>query len=109
MVVDALNRQQRTHSPAQIGRPLADYGQYHTALTEYLLFSSHAINVGNALKYAPDRSLFEGSGCFSSMSLKRAEWIIFFLNRMLFEWLRDRWKDQSSSEIVSQKDFKMMN
>jgi len=33
----------------------------------------------------------------------------FFLNRMLFERLRDRWKEQTHSEIVSLKEFKMIN
>jgi hypothetical protein len=28
---------------------------------------------------------------------------------MLFEWLRDRWKEQAHSEIVSLKEYKMMN
>jgi hypothetical protein len=28
---------------------------------------------------------------------------------MLFEWLRDRWKEQVYSEIMSLKEFKMMN
>jgi hypothetical protein len=32
-----------------------------------------------------------------------------FLNRMLFEWLGDRWKEQAHSEILSLKEFKMMN
>jgi hypothetical protein len=51
----------------------------------------------------------EPLGSFSSKSLIEAEWIIFFLNRMLFEWLRDRWKEQVHSEIASLKEFKMMN
>ncbi len=33
---------------------------------------------------------------------------MFFLNRMLFERLRDRRKEQAHSEIVSLKKFKMM-
>jgi hypothetical protein len=53
--------------------------------------------------------IFKSSGSFSSKSLQRAEWIIFFLNRMLFERLRDRWKEQAHFEIVSFKKFKMMN
>jgi hypothetical protein len=28
-----------------------------------------------------------------------------FLNRMLFEWLRDPWKEQGHVEIVSLKKF----
>ncbi len=28
---------------------------------------------------------------------------------MLFEWLRDRWKEQVDFEIVSLQEFKMMN
>jgi hypothetical protein len=32
-----------------------------------------------------------------------------FLNRMLFEWLRDRRKEQALSEIVSLKKFKIMS
>jgi hypothetical protein len=28
---------------------------------------------------------------------------------MLFEWLRDRWKEQAHLQIVSLKEFKMMN
>jgi hypothetical protein len=31
-----------------------------------------------------------------------------FLNLMLFEWLRDRWKEQAHSEIVSFKESQMM-
>jgi hypothetical protein len=33
----------------------------------------------------------------------------FFLNRMLFERLRDRWKEQAQFEIISLKESKMMN
>jgi hypothetical protein len=32
-----------------------------------------------------------------------------FLNRMLFEWLRDRWKEQAHTETASLKEFKIMN
>jgi hypothetical protein len=32
-----------------------------------------------------------------------------FLNRMLFEWLRDRWKEQANAEIVSLKEFRIMH
>ena len=53
--------------------------------------------------------IIEPSESLSSKSLIKAEWIIFFLNRMLFERLRDRWKEQAHSEIVSLKEFKMMN
>ena len=47
----------------------------------------------------------EGSGSFSPKSLNMAEWMIFFLNRMLFEWLRDLWKEQAHSDIVYLKEF----
>jgi hypothetical protein len=33
----------------------------------------------------------------------------FLLNRMLFERLRDRWKEQVYPEIVSLKELTMMN
>jgi hypothetical protein len=36
------------------------------------------------------RQLIEVSGSFSPNFLNMAEWMIFSLNRMLFEWLRDR-------------------
>ena len=29
-----------------------------------------------------------------------------FLKRVLFEWLRDRWKEQAHAEIVSLKEIK---
>jgi hypothetical protein len=39
---------------------------------------------------------------------KRAEWMIFFEKRMLFEWLGDRLKKQANTETVSLKEFKIM-
>ena len=56
-----------------------------------------------------NKQIVEILGSFSSKSLKRAEWIFFFLNRMLFDRLRNRWKEQANFEIVSLKEFKMMN
>jgi hypothetical protein len=35
--------------------------------------------------------------------------MFFFLNRMLFEWLRDRWKEQAHDEIVSLEVYTIMN
>ena len=60
--------------------------------------------------------LFEPSGNFSSKSLsirlrlieptpRKAEWMIFFLNRVLFEWLRDRYKEQAHSKISFLKEI----
>jgi len=33
-----------------------------------------------------------------------AEWIIFFKKRILFEWFRDRWKEQANTEIFQQQE-----
>jgi hypothetical protein len=33
------------------------------------------------------------------------EWMIFFLKRVLFEWLRDRWKEQAHTEVASLKEI----
>jgi len=34
----------------------------------------------------------------------RAEWIIFFEKRVLFEWFRDRLKEQTHIEIIQQSE-----
>jgi len=35
---------------------------------------------------------------------RRAEWIFFFEKRVLFEWFRDRSKEQTHTEIIQERE-----
>jgi hypothetical protein len=62
---------------------------YKTAIVNYL--RARGVFIMNNL-YQPPAPL---TGRRVESTPQKAEWIIFFKKRVLFEWFRDRWKEQT--------------